>query len=60
MCETREGAMIAGRQVVDVENDGEPEQYKVDRSLSLRYDDTHVLLFILLIINHDIFGIRTF
>ena len=50
--------MRAGRQVVDDENDGEPERYKFDRSLSLRYDDTHVLLLILLIQNHDIFSIR--
>ena len=38
--------MRAGRQVVDDVNDGEPERYKFDWSLSLRYDDTHVLYII--------------
>ena len=59
MCGTREGATRAERQVIDDENDGEPERYKFDWSLSLRYDDTHVLLLILLIKNHDIFWINT-
>ena len=62
MCVTRSSAMRAGRQVVDDENDGEPERYKFDRSLPLRYEDIHVLVLLILLITmlhrNDVYSMK--